>query len=443
MPPAASGRSLSVRAFGAKGDGRSDDTAALRRALAALKPGDALHFGPGLYTHRARLPIITPRVHLLGDGATLHASNAADQALLIQADGVVVRGFTLTAATDRRRDAPWESRIAVWREGSQPLQGIHVLDNRIIEAGPAGTSLANSSSSAAIFIHHARGFVVADNLVRRSLADAIHVTGGSSHGHVLRNTVRESGDDMVAVVSYLPSSVAEQGRTLVSHVLIANNDLSGQYWGRGISVVGGEDITIVDNRVDATTHAAGIYIAREAVYRTHGVRRVRVGGNTITRVQTVAAAYSALEPARRGKRTGHGAVELVAQMAPDDQPDTDGGRALGVQDVLIDHNVIDDVTDGVRVGDGWQQTRRAERQRGGGGVEPISLTGGPVRRITLRNNRIGAVQGQALVVFNASDAGLSLVCEGNLHQGTPLGHAACTGAPSAVAAAAALPNCTR
>ncbi len=304
-PPPRGGRRLSVRDFGAVGNGTHDDTAALRRALAALRPGDTLRFGPGHFVHASRLVVAARGVQLVADGATLHATNPADQALLIQADGVVVRGFTLTAVTDRRRDAPWESRIAIWRDGAlaaRATSDVYILDNRIVEAGPTA---ANSSSSAAIFVHHARRFTVARNLVRRSLADAIHVTGGSSQGSVIGNTVRESGDDMVAVVSYLPTP-NERAPTLVRDVLIADNDLAGQYWGRGISVVGGENIAIRGNRIDAATHAAGVYIAREAVYRTHGVHRVSVTHNMITRVQTVAPAYAVLDASRAGRRTGHG-----------------------------------------------------------------------------------------------------------------------------------------
>jgi Right handed beta helix region/Pectate lyase superfamily protein len=448
------GRQLAVRTFGAVGDGRHDDTAALQRAFAALRPGDTLHFGAGRFVHASRLVVAAPGAHLLAEGATLHATNPADQALLIQADGVVVRGFTLTAVTDRRRDAPWESRIAIWRDGpaaARATNGVHILDNRIVEAGPApgrsqggpapsggserserggsdqpGTALANSSSSAAIFVHHAQGFTIARNLVRRPLADAIHVTGGSSQGRVIGNTVRESGDDMVAVVSYLPSA-SERARgvpTLVRDVLIADNDLAGQYWGRGISVVGGEAVTIQGNRIDAATHAAGVYIAREAVYRTHGVRNVRVSGNTITRIQTVAPEYSALEPARAGVRTGHGAIEVVAQIADDERPSA--GRGLGIDGVLIDGNVVHDVgTDGIRIGDGWGRRSSIERPRPEGAPQTVDITAAPVRRITIRGNRLGAIKHAALVVFNAADPARALVCEDNTLDGRPLVDTAC------------------
>ncbi len=365
--PAAPHNAVDVRHFGARGDGHSDDTAALRLALAALTPGQWLVFAPGTYLHDARLVVATPGVTLYGYGATLQATNAADQALLIQASGVRVLGFTMTAVTDRRRDAPWESRIAVWRHGRDlpAVADIEIRDNRIVEAGEPPSAFANSSSSAAIFVHNAQRFVVAGNHVRRSLADAIHITGGSRHGRVIGNSVRESGDDMVAIVSYLgrdylagglPDANAWAQRRqarLVSDILVADNDLSGQYWGRGISVVGGEDVTIRGNTIDATTHAAAIYLARETSYTTFGVRNVRVAGNRITRVQSTSPAYDALPVLKQGWRTGHGAVEIVALLSGEETRQPRLREALGVRQIAVEGNRIDDVaTAGIRIDGG-------------------------------------------------------------------------------------------
>jgi polygalacturonase len=411
-PPA---EALDVRRFGAVGDGRSDDTAALRRALAALTPGQWLVFPAGTYVHSARLTIETPRVTLHGHGATLHATNPADQALLIQADGVRVRGFTLTAITDRRRGAPWESRIAVWRDGRglPPLTRIEIRDNRIVESGAPDTPRANSSSSAAIFVHNARHFVVERNLVRRSLSDAIHITGGSRHGRILGNTVRESGDDMVGVVSYLGSDVSTDApitaaawaalreEHLVRDILIADNDLSGQYWGRGVTVVGGQDVTIAANTIDATAHAAAVYLSRESSFNTFGVHNVRVQGNRISRVQTEAPAYSALPLLQRGRRTGHGAVELVVQGGLAAQ-----GEALTVREVAIEGNQIDDTAAAaVRIGAG-------SFGRAGSGVD----------RIVVRDNRLHRIGGTAI---DARNDAITLHCSNNTLDGKPATHARC------------------
>ena len=424
---------VAVRQFGARGDGRSDDTAAIQRACDALAPGQWLVFEPGIYLHAMRLVLARRGVTLFGHGATLHATNADDQALLIQADGVRVIGFTMTALTDRRRDAPWQSRIAVWRHGEDlpALVDIDIRDNRIVDSGPAGSARANSSSSAAIFVHNARRFVIAGNTVRRSLADAIHVTGGARAGRIVGNTVRESGDDMVAIVSYLgrgvagaeppaqmASDLARRRRTqLVRDVVIADNDLAGQYWGRGISVVGGEDITIVGNTIDATTHAAGIYIACETSYSTFGVRNVLIAGNRITRVQTTSPAYSVLDAERRGKRTGHAAVEIVAHVYEDEARHAELRDALTIRSVAVEDNVIEDVAGaGIRIGDGW-----GERGVEGG----RAYRGAAIHAIALRGNRMGALRGKPIEVLNAADPALELECAANTVDGRPTMSPAC------------------
>jgi hypothetical protein len=237
------------------------------------------------------------------------------------------------------------------------------------------------------------------------------------------------------VVSYLPD--ADEARrgvpTLVRDVLVAGNDLAGQYWGRGITVVGGEAVTIVANRVDAVTHAAAIYLAREAGYRTHGVRDVVVKGNTITRVQTTRPAYAVLEPARRGRRTGHAAIEVVAQVADDERAgagarDDDRAReSFGVRDVRIEGNTVDDVaTDGIRIGDGWGRRFTIERvQAGGGTPRPVGATAAPIRGVTLIDNRLSRIGGAPLVVFDAADKGRALACAGNTHGAARVNHPAC------------------
>lgn len=434
QPPA---DALDVRRFGASGTGQQDDTAALQRALDALQPGQWLVFPPGRYRHAASLHIRRERVTLWGQGATLHASNPADQALLIQASGVRVRGFRLTAATDRRRAAPWESRLAIWREGEEtpPVTDIELRDNHILAAGEPGSPLANGSSSAAIFVHRVHGFAVIGNTIQRPLSDGIHITGGARHGVVLGNTVRESGDDMIAVVSYLgegdvgalpPAQVAQslarrRRDELVQDVLIAHNDVAGQYWGRGISVVGGEQVSIVHNRIDATHHAAAVYIAREQGWCTFGVRDVRVADNHISRVQTTRPAYSVLNPPERWQRTGHGAVELVAHVFDDEAAEPALREALQISGVLVQRNRIEDsATPGIRIGYGWGEPQR-QTWRGAslkGAFRRYS--GAPIRRVQLLDNRLARVGEGGVQVLNGSDVQAALAHGGNLLDGLAL-----------------------
>lgn len=427
--PARPASARSVSEFGVRGDG-SDETDAMQRALDALQPGQWLVFPAGRYVHSKTLQVKVKGAVLWSDGATLHASNPEDQAVQLMADGASIYNFTLTAVTGRRLTAPWQSRIAVFA-GTSPrvlLKDNVVRGNRIIHAGAAGTPLANSASAAGIFVFHATRFLVAENTVARSLADAIHITAGSFDGRVLKNTVREPGDDMIAVVSYIgapTTSAAEVAASidrkrevdLVRDVLVANNDVSGQYWGRGITVVGGENVTIQANRINRTTHGAAIYLARETAYLTFGVRNVLVRDNDISQVQTTAPAY--LPPEGRVVQTGHSAVELYSWIFTDEASHAGLGGKLAVQNVQIEGNRIDGTKfDALRIGNGFGRTW---------GESGRTATGGQVGFINVVRNSLSNVGGTPVSVRNSPPASFNVRCEANTADGQPTSAAQCNG----------------
>ena len=444
--PTRPGRVRNVAEFGVTPSDTVDNTAAIQRALNSLAPGEWLVFAPGRYLHSKSLHVKVPNVVLWGEGATLQATNPADQAVLIEADGASIYKFTLMAVTDRRRTAPWESRIAVFA-GSNPgrlLTGNVIRGNKVVQGGEPGTPLANSSGSAAIFVYHATDFLVAENTVSRSLSDGIHVTAGSSYGRVLDNKVTETGDDMIAVVSYVgdPSLGADtiaadfdarRARGLNHHILIANNTVSGQYWGRGISVVGGENITIEHNSIDRTVHGAAIYLARETSYLTFGVRNILVRNNTITDVQTTSPNYVAGSVSPTAGRTGHGAIEIYSWEFSDEAATGPLKDALGVQNIRIESNTIDRTrADGVRIGTGWGRVWSYTGKAKDGARFTRNLTGGPVGLISLTGNRMTSIGGQGIAINNAPTADFNIACEGNTVDGKPATNRLCEGKPPPV-----------
>jgi len=104
---------------------------------------------------------------------------------------------------------------------------------------------------------------------------------------VLRPTIRDVGDDGVAVVSYLASQLAHD-------ITITSPRFYGQTWGRAFSVVGGTNITYTDIYA-INSNAATVYIASEPGYATWGNTNVLVDGGTIVNANT--------NPA-----VGHGAI---------------------------------------------------------------------------------------------------------------------------------------
>lgn len=375
QPPVPTPGAILVTDFGATPDDEDDDTPALQAAIDAAKSGDWVVFPPGRYIHNKSLVVRRAGVTLFGDGATLHASNASDQAIMLKADGGRVYGFTLTAVTEGRKGEAWTSRISVYGPEASGgyIKDIIVQNNRIVPVElTAGTSLSNGASAAGILVVAARNFTISGNTVRRSLSDGIHVTQGSRNGRIINNQVLETGDDMIAIVSYMstqwrtnvkasPSWLSgHQDKTLVQNVLIANNTVSDQYWGRGVSVVGGKNITVKQNNISRSAMAAGVLIAREEGYSTHGVTNVLVDGNTIRDIQTQSPNYmptgsyfntlSALTSTNGGK-TGQGGVEVHNISPSSDLVDAELAGAVYISRVAIRSNVIDNVwRDGIRVG---------------------------------------------------------------------------------------------
>ncbi|MCW5632893.1 MAG: right-handed parallel beta-helix repeat-containing protein [Rubrivivax sp.] len=410
-----------VTEFGAMPDDDVPDDEAIAAALGALAPGEWLVFPPGTYLQQRSIVVTQPGVTLWGFGARLHATNPADHSVSLRADGARLYGFTLTAVTDIRRSEAEQARISLYREAggpdAVPLQLGNVIRGNVVTHGETPET-ANAAGSVGILVYGARQFTVAENLVMRTLADGIHVTGGSREGRVVNNRVREVGDDLIAMVSYLGegwqarlksdpawAAAVEAGEVQVSDVVVQGNDIGDNYWGRGITVVGARNVTIRDNQIARTTYGAALLVAQEGGYATPGPRNVLIEGNTVTHVQNTAPGYV---PAAEsfgwlralwvalGPRTGHAAVEVHAiQNRALDAGDPALAQALALRGVRIERNVVQGVaTDGVRIG--------------------IDTLPGLVSEVALVDNRFVQVAGLALRRLGDTS---SLFCSGNTLDG--------------------------
>lgn len=401
-----------------------DATDALDAALNA-SANRTLVFPPGKYLISRSLRIKQPGVTLWGPGAIIHATNTDDQSIIVENDGAAIYSFTLTAVTDWRRSRAEDTRIAIYGPPSHPVvRNTIIRNNQIVNAGDPGTNLANSASGAGIFVNAADGFLVAGNTVARSLADGIHITGGARNGRVLGNTVRETGDDMIAMVSYAyPDPNANVAATISTdfarsvatyqdtNILVADNTLSGQYWGRGISVVGGSAITVRSNTLNNIPYAAAIYLDREPQSGTYGLDNIVVERNTISEVQTLSPPYDFQGKFASHSRTGHGAIEVGGAMFVDELAYPGMVANFGVNNLAIRNNTItSSATPGLRLGQGsgsnWTMGTRAVT--GTTQLNGISFDGNTLSRIQ---------SASAMQIMNAS--GISS-CSGDTRDGSAL-----------------------
>ena len=258
---------LNVRHFGARGDGRSDDTAAISRALRALSPGQTLAFPAGTYPHSAVVAVTTSGVTLQGPGRLL-ATAEQTSALRIDAPGVTVQHLTVAMGrTTQRWSSDDQHKIFLAPHPNITIHDVHI----------------EGSAAAGLFSYGAQHFRFSKVRVSDTRADGIHMTNGSRYGTVHDSRVSRSGDDGVAVVSYLQDPVPCHDIAIVSPQVHTTTG------GRGISVVGGHDVSYHDIEIDHS-NAASVYIACEGGdFVTHDTENVTVSGGTVTDANTNSA----------------------------------------------------------------------------------------------------------------------------------------------------------
>lgn len=250
---------INVRDHGVTPDSTDDATPGIERAIAAAKEkGATVFLPPGTFRHTS-FTIDQVQVVGAGPGRTiLLAPDPAKQKIKLSGTGAGLKNLTLLTHPQSRKSGQ---------------DAIHVTgDCREFEIGNLEI---DGSNAAGIIVYGSVGRITGNRLIN-TRADSIHLSGGSNEIYIAGNLIRNGGDDCIAVVSYgkQPARCRD--------VLIENNDVGDQFWGRGITVVGGEQVTIRNNIVRRTS-GAGIYIASESAYKTHGVSDVVVNDNTLDR----------------------------------------------------------------------------------------------------------------------------------------------------------------
>ncbi|WP_285030639.1 right-handed parallel beta-helix repeat-containing protein [Mycolicibacterium sp. lyk4-40-TYG-92] len=236
-----------------------DSTAVLQDVFSNLKPGSTLTLAPKTFYHSGVLQITVSGLTINGNGATLQATNDATSAVEILSDHVTMSNLTLGAnLTGPRYYADEQHKLVI--------EGNYASVSNVTINGAAG---------AGVYVLGAGWFNLTDITVNNSRADGISMTGGAHDGVVNNPVTNNTGDDGVSVVSYIHDG------TICSNITINNPIVNGTTWGRGVTVVGGQNITYNNIKV-SNTNGAGIYIASEPSYDTMGVSNVVVNGGTVT-----------------------------------------------------------------------------------------------------------------------------------------------------------------
>ena len=258
---------VNVLNFGAAGDGVTDDSAAIQRALDGLGSGGTLVLPEGrVFAHASVLKVRVAGVRITG-GGTLLATNELGSSLYILKDDVTVDSLSLRTRSTTQRWAEYEKQGITL----MAVRGTKLTDVVVDGPGAAGIYMTGSS-----------GFALNRVTVTNSRADAIHITGGSHDGTLTDISVSGSGDDGVAVVSLATDSLP------VRNIVVTNASVTNQRWGRAFSIVGGNGITWRNIYAEAS-NSASLYIAAEGEWNTKPVDQVLVDGATIVNANTNSA----------------------------------------------------------------------------------------------------------------------------------------------------------
>jgi parallel beta-helix repeat protein len=248
-----------VRDFGATGDGVTDDTAAIQRAIASLPDGGTIHVPDGTYQVDATgdtggVALRSHQTLELADGAVLRViPNAAIEYGLVRIYGVsdvVVRGGTLVGDREQHlgSDGEWGHGVNVRASDHVVIDSVHATqmwgDGFYI-----GRNLTEPPASSEIMITSCTG----DDNRRQglSITDAHDVAVWNSTFENTHGTAPEAGIDLE------PSA----DDRVVQHVALRGNRFAGNTYGLLVVRYQGvvDDVVATGNTIVESTQL-GIWI---------------------------------------------------------------------------------------------------------------------------------------------------------------------------------------
>jgi predicted lipoprotein with Yx(FWY)xxD motif len=255
-------KTLQVKDFGAVGNGVKDDTAAIQAAVnkAGELGGAKVYFPKGIYILKNTILVQRDNITLEGVGweAELRLMSHPQRVITIKnAKHSIVRNLQVSLGV-----------TGVSRDDAD--EGIYVTGNStdfLIE------KVLGNAKGIMVRGNVTQG-VIRNNSIKNSLADGIHITNGANNIDIVSNTLENTGDDAIAVVSYV------SGINYAYKINIISNHIKNSK-ARGIAHVGGKNVNIFANVIEGTS-SSGILIDQDRNYNTFPSYNTMIEDNTIT-----------------------------------------------------------------------------------------------------------------------------------------------------------------
>jgi len=266
---------VNVKDFGAKGDGTTDDTAAIQAALDSN--GNVVHFPKGTYKITSQISFSASK-HLHGENSLIDASSISGTSStpILTADSVddvLISGLSILGGNSSGQGTGSGTKTTTMR--------FRDCDNLVIENCKVKFSYGPS-----IALQGCTNYSIDNNHIYGSGRDGIltsnHTTGIQKNGVISNNRIELTGDDAIAVDSDIGAQALAQAEniTVIGNVILNHSANHTNLLGRGILVYGAKDVVVTGNTIK-NSYSFGILCSPDTSTTPQNCENVIISNNTV------------------------------------------------------------------------------------------------------------------------------------------------------------------